>query len=385
EGVVCTSSGAEFLKIKGTGSIKLSKKYGDFIPHHVLYVPDICVNLLSVRCLALEGYDVLFEMNSFFIKKNNSTCMNGHYLSKNSSKTGNSIKKILILRSMRSFQTLRRDSLGYCWTNFSCFMQRTLIFFNCGRQLHKILLSHSNQKQKRCWKRTEFINKYIFDYCNKNLIRTRYSDAYSPQQNGLAERFNRTIIESTRAILKDSGLSLHFWNEIIKASTLTLNQIPSHRSKKSPFELFKNRSLPLDYFKPIGLRVAYRNLPDGSNSKLAQVGGLGKVIGYTDELRSYRVLTDDGKIINSKHLKFLDFEASSENIGDLTFDDENDEEIPVMENPQSVEQQLDDDIEVEDESLTLEENNSPEENENEDINSEISDSEEVAAGLVPEG
>ncbi|KNZ58071.1 hypothetical protein VP01_2000g2 [Puccinia sorghi] len=47
EGVVRTSSRAKCLKIKGCGSIKLLKKSGDLILHNVLYVPNICVNLLS--------------------------------------------------------------------------------------------------------------------------------------------------------------------------------------------------------------------------------------------------------------------------------------------------------------------------------------------------
>ncbi|KNZ64012.1 hypothetical protein VP01_10765g1, partial [Puccinia sorghi] len=77
--------------------------------------------------------------------------------------------------------------------------------------------------------------------------------------------------------------------------TLTLNQIPAHKSKKSPFELFKNCSLPLNYFKPIGLKVSYLYLPDNFNSKLAQIGGLGTLVGYNEELRSYRVATETGK------------------------------------------------------------------------------------------
>ncbi|KNZ43880.1 hypothetical protein VP01_9768g1, partial [Puccinia sorghi] len=69
---------------------------------------------------------------------------------------------------------------------------------------------------------------------------------------------------------------------------------------KSPFELFKNCSLPLNYFKTIGLIVSYLYLPDISNSKLAQIRG---------------------KVINSEHLKFLDFPASDEKISDIDIAD----------------------------------------------------------------
>ncbi|KNZ58070.1 hypothetical protein VP01_2000g1 [Puccinia sorghi] len=155
---------------------------------------------------------------------NNSTCMNGHY--------------------MNNLPTIDFNDQSH-----ECLL-------SSSEPLHKAL-GHPFQSEARVMSARGLINKFMLDYCNKKLICTRYSNAYTPQQNGLAERFIRTIIESVREILKDSGRSLQFWSEIIKASTLTLNQISSHRSRKSPFELFKNRSLPLDYFKPIGLRVSY--------------------------------------------------------------------------------------------------------------------------------
>lgn len=86
---------------------------------------------------------------------------------------------------------------------------------------------------------TEFINNYLWEFCNKKCIQTRYSDAYTPQQNGLAEQFNCSIIESMCFILKYSNLSLNYWNEVFKASIVTLNQIPSDKFKKSLFKLLK--------------------------------------------------------------------------------------------------------------------------------------------------
>jgi transposase InsO family protein len=53
---------------------------------------------------------------------------------------------------------------------------------------------------------TEFINAELGEYCHRNVIRQRFSNAYTPQQNGLAERFNQTVLESLRTIILDSGL-----------------------------------------------------------------------------------------------------------------------------------------------------------------------------------
>jgi hypothetical protein len=157
---------------------------------------------------------------------------------------------------------------------------------------------------------TEFANSQLESFCSKNIIRQRFSDAYTPQQNGLAERFNRTILESLKTILLDSGLRKNLWCEILSASTLTLNQVPTHRSKKSPYELFKGVPIPIDYFYPIGNPVAVLS-SHKKKPKLEPRGELGRLIGFNPEIKSYRILTDDGQVINSKSVDFLDFVTSS--------------------------------------------------------------------------
>ncbi|KNZ64363.1 hypothetical protein VP01_10388g1, partial [Puccinia sorghi] len=79
QGVVRTSSGEESLEIKGIGTIKLTHKHGDLFLNRVLYVPDLVINLLSVRCLVLKNYDVQFFKNYFSISRNNNLIISGHY------------------------------------------------------------------------------------------------------------------------------------------------------------------------------------------------------------------------------------------------------------------------------------------------------------------
>jgi hypothetical protein len=132
---------------------------------------------------------------------------------------------------------------------------------------------------------TEFTNSKLENYCNAHVIRQRFSDAYTPQQNGLAERFNRTVLESLKTILLDSGIQRNLWNEVLSACTLTLNQVPTHRSNKSPYELFKNRAIPLNFFRPIGNPVVVLALH--KKSKLDPRGETGQLIGFNPELKSY--------------------------------------------------------------------------------------------------
>ncbi|KNZ47951.1 hypothetical protein VP01_6016g1, partial [Puccinia sorghi] len=79
-GVIRTSSGKETLKIEGIGTIKLiNNKLGELLLNQVLYVPDIILNLLSVRCLILEDYDVLSQKRLFEIYKNKYLKVKGLY------------------------------------------------------------------------------------------------------------------------------------------------------------------------------------------------------------------------------------------------------------------------------------------------------------------
>ncbi|KNZ59600.1 hypothetical protein VP01_1697g2 [Puccinia sorghi] len=76
---VRTSSGEESLEIKGIGTIKLSHDQGELLLHCVLFVPSVAINLLSVRCLVLAGFNFQFLKNSFTVSRNNDLLITGRY------------------------------------------------------------------------------------------------------------------------------------------------------------------------------------------------------------------------------------------------------------------------------------------------------------------
>jgi hypothetical protein len=208
-------------------------------------------------------------------------------------------------------------------------------------------------------------------FCETHLIKLRTSDAYTPQQNGLAERFNQTILKSVRSILEDSGIDRKWWHKVVKSSTLALNQIPSHQLSKSPFELFKNRSLSLDYFYPIGNKVLYVIQPDQKLSKLAPQGKISLLIGYNDEISSWKILTQEDKILDTKHVQFLEF-SSKKADGKLSIDAEEDTQESKVD-PDEVALELDpggdaDSVKIEIDTISI---------------ASTDDDEEVAESLVP--
>jgi hypothetical protein len=60
----------------------------------------------------------------------------------------------------------------------------------------------------------------------------------TPQQNGVAERMNRTLMDMVMSILSNSELPLFLWNEALKTVMFVLNRISSKVVPKTPFELW---------------------------------------------------------------------------------------------------------------------------------------------------
>nr|GEX87321.1 ribonuclease H-like domain-containing protein [Tanacetum cinerariifolium] len=88
-------------------------------------------------------------------------------------------------------------------------------------------------------------------------IKREFSVARTPQQNGVAERRNRTLIEAIRTTLVDSKLPTTFWAEAVNTTCYVLNNalvIKPHN--KTPYELIHGRPLLIDFMKPFGSPVS---------------------------------------------------------------------------------------------------------------------------------
>ncbi|KZV36173.1 hypothetical protein F511_29175 [Dorcoceras hygrometricum] len=70
--------------------------------------------------------------------------------------------------------------------------------------------------------------------------------AYTPQQNGVAERMNRTLLDRTRAMLNTAGLAKSFWAETVTTAYYVINRSPSVAiDLKTPMEVWTGK--PADY------------------------------------------------------------------------------------------------------------------------------------------
>ncbi|GKC68875.1 putative ribonuclease H-like domain-containing protein [Tanacetum coccineum] len=77
----------------------------------------------------------------------------------------------------------------------------------------------------RCDDETEFKNKNMNQCCERKGIKREFSIARTPQQNGVAERKNRTLIKAARTMLADSKLPTTFWAEAVNTACYVQNRV----------------------------------------------------------------------------------------------------------------------------------------------------------------
>ncbi|GJX39189.1 putative ribonuclease H-like domain-containing protein [Tanacetum coccineum] len=166
-----------------------------------------------------------------------------------------------------------------------------------------------NHKVKiiRCDNGTEFKNSEMNQFCEMKGIKREFSVARTPQQNGVAERKNRTLIEAARTMLADSLLPTTFWAEAINTACYVQNRVLITKPhNKTPYELLIGRSPNLDFMRPFGCPVTILNTLDHLG-KFEGKADEGFLVGYSVNSKAFRVFnTRTKKVEENLHIKFLE-------------------------------------------------------------------------------
>nr|GEX47423.1 hypothetical protein [Tanacetum cinerariifolium] len=111
--------------------------------------------------------------------------------------------------------------------------------------------------------RTKFKNQDLNQFCGMKGIEREFSVARTPQQNGIAERKNRTLIEAGRTMLADSLLPIPFWAEAINTACYVQNRVlVTKPHNKTPYELLLSRTPSISFMRPFGGLVTILNTLD---------------------------------------------------------------------------------------------------------------------------
>jgi transposase InsO family protein len=113
----------------------------------------------------------------------------------------------------------------------------------------------------------EFIGKTFADWLAIKGIKHETSAPHSPEQNGVAERSNRTIMEPPRSLLHSKGIPLKLWDEAVNCAVYTINSILSRTESVTPYETWYGRKPDISHLRIFGSKM-YIHIPDASRQKL---------------------------------------------------------------------------------------------------------------------
>ena len=136
---------------------------------------------------------------------------------------------------------------------------------------------------------SEFKNTQVEEFLDEEGIKHEFSAPYSPQQNGVVERKNRTLIESARTMLDEYKVSDQFWAEAINTACHAINRLYLHKMlKKTAYELLTGNKPNVSYFRVFGSKCFILN-KKAKSSKFAPKVDEGFMLGYGSNAYAYRV------------------------------------------------------------------------------------------------
>lgn len=163
---------------------------------------------------------------------------------------------------------------------FSCFQRYKALVENELNKKIKILRSDNGK---------EFVNKEFDNYLSQAGIIHQKSNAYTPEQNGLAERSNRSVVEKARCLLFDAELDKNFWAEAANTAVYLQNRtVASALNGKTPFEMWTGKKPDISHLRVFG-SVVMMHIPKEKRIKWDKKAEKGILVGYPDGVKGYRV------------------------------------------------------------------------------------------------
>ncbi|KAG9450499.1 hypothetical protein H6P81_010464 [Aristolochia fimbriata] len=298
-----------YCDVIGTGTVRLKLPRGNYLVlTEVLCAPNIRRNLIFIPCLDKKGLETRFKSGKATVGRNNSilfsgTLIDGLYSLDLYSRSTSNVKVDFEYACLSLDDSLLWHlRLGHVNVNKLHHMVNSGLL----PKLHNELRTYENYLSGKMTrygyiylisKKSEALDKFkdfkvevenqlgrtnkilksdrggeytfdLFDEFRKaNGIRHQFTLPYTPQQNGFAERRNRTLLEMVRCILNYSMLGTQFWGEALDTATYILNRVLCKTTKTTPYELWTSRSPYLSHLRVWG-SGAHVKVPNQNRGKL---------------------------------------------------------------------------------------------------------------------
>ena len=154
---------------------------------------------------------------------------------------------------------------------------------------------------------TEFRNSTMEAFYKDKGVKQEFSAPGTPQQNGVVERKNRTLIEAARTMLDEAKLPTYFWAEAVQTACFTQNATLINKHGKTPYEMVKKKKPNLKYFHIFGCKCFVMKTHPEQLTKFDLKADEGIFVGYPVSTRAFRVYNLRTRVImESIHVSFDD-------------------------------------------------------------------------------
>ena len=196
------------------------------------------------------------------------------------------------------------DYSRYMWVYFLRDKAEALGKF---KQWQKMVENESGLKVKklRMDRGGEFLSKEFDTYLHENGIKRQLTTAHTPQQNGVVERRNRTVMEMARCMALGKGLPKSFWAEAVNTAVYILNRsFTKALTGKTPLEAYSGKKPSASHFRTFGCEC-FVHVPDSTRKKLDPKSKKCIFMGYSQESKAYQLYDPEArKIVVSPDVVF---------------------------------------------------------------------------------
>ncbi|GJW53483.1 retrovirus-related pol polyprotein from transposon TNT 1-94 [Tanacetum coccineum] len=158
---------------------------------------------------------------------------------------------------------------------------------------------------------TEFVNQVMSEYYEGVGIFHQKSVPRTPQQNGVVERRNRTLVEAARTMMIFSKAPMFLWAEAVATACYTQNRSLIHtRHNKTPYELVHDKKPDLTFFRVFGA-LCYPTNDSENLGKFQAKADIGIFVGYAPSRKGYRIYNKrTRRLMETIHVTFDEMHQS---------------------------------------------------------------------------
>jgi transposase InsO family protein len=176
----------------------------------------------------------------------------------------------------------------------------------CGKQIKIVRSDRGGEYYGRYTEDGQAVGPFA-RFLQEHGIVAQYTMPGSPDQNGVAERRNRTLMDMVRSMMCSSGLPKSLWIEALKTAAYILNRVPTKTVLKTPFELFKGWKPSLRHVRVWGCPSEIR-VYNPQEKKLDPRTISGYFVGYAERSKGYKFYCPSyhTRFVESRNAKFLE-------------------------------------------------------------------------------